>query len=432
MASHTGRQPARWFASGRRRSRATDTPRESRPANDRPVEVMAPETADAYLSLFTELRRAFGGAIDHTNADAIALAACELYGEDIKLGTWEPKTAQEVLDGFDVPRAGAFMPYSLSDRLLMLRRSAGRDRRERAHALLTGLGVTERDENGAQLSLNDRLHRLLDGVGPLPPSTGQASEPGEGGVPAGHRRQSTGDLDGMEAHREPSARRVVDAPGPAHQRAGTDSGETPGIQFTGPAAAELAALRAAIVIIQEELTGIRQAVGTLQVSLDEALGLLRPRTEDRVALVLAPKAPAVAVTATSDAPTADVADGGEMVLGDPEEEAEGALPPLTMTADDVAEAVRVTPTDLVLEEATPAPPPRRRLRLPMLVVIAVVVGLVIAGVAIAISMVGWSELRRGLHTGLADPMSPLVTYGAASHDVVERLVVVVQPSIGPS
>ena len=370
---------------------------------------MAPETADAYLSLFNELRRAFGGTIDDADADAIVLAACELYGEDVELRMWEHKTAHEVLDGFDVPRAGAFTPYSLSDRLLMLRRSAGPDRRDRAHALLTDLRVAERDENGARLSLKDRLQRLLDGVEPLPPITRQVSGPGEGEVPAGHPRPSTGDLVAMEAHGELSS------------RAGTDNGETPAIQFTGPAAAELAALRAALLIIQEELTGIRQAVGTLQVSLDEALGLLRPRTEHRVALVLAPKAPAVAVADTSDALTSEVGsenDGLDPAL-DPYEEAQGALPPPPpVTPDDVGEPVTVTPADLVLEEVTPVPPPRRRLRLPMLMLIAVVVGLVIAGVAIAISMVGWSELRRGLHTGLADAMSALVTYGPSLHDVV--------------
>ncbi|MDQ3640391.1 MAG: hypothetical protein M3450_02685, partial [Actinomycetota bacterium] len=392
-----------------------------------------PETADAYLWLFNELRRAFGGAVDADNADAIALAACELYGKDVELKLWEHMTAHEVLDSFDVPRAGAFTPYSLSDRLLMLRRSAGPDRRERAHVLLTDLRVEEHDEYGARLSLKDRLQLLLDGVGPLPPISRQVSEPGEGKVPAGHARPSTGDLEGMEAQGGPSSRRAVDAPGTAHQRAGTDSGETPAIQVTGPAAAELAALRAAVVIIQEDLTGIRQAVGTLQVLLDEALGLLRPGTEDRVALVLAPTAPAVPVADTFDAPTAEESDGVDLVLGDPEEGAEGALPPPPpVTPDDVGEPVTVTPADLVLEEATPVPPPRRRLRLPMLMVIAVVVGLVIAGVAIAISIVGWSELRSGLHTGWADAVAAPVRYGASLHDVVERLVVVMQPSIGPS
>ena len=396
---------------------------------------MAPETADGYLALFDELRRAFGGAIDDANADAIALAASELYGEDVELRAWEHKTAQEVLDRLHVPRAGAFTPYSLSDRLLMLRRSAGPERRERAHALLTDLGVSERDENGAPRSLKDRLQRLLDGAGPPSPSARQTPVAGEGEVPAGRGRSPTGDLGAMEAPGEPSSRPGADAPAGDHQRAGTDGGETPAIQFTGPAAAELAALRAAVVIIQEELTGLRQAVGTLQVSLDEALGLLRPRTEDRVALVLAPQAPALAVADPSESPTSEMSSesGPDLVVADPEEEAEGALPPpLPVTASDLAEPVTVTEGDLVLGDATPAAPRRRRLRLPMLIVIAVVVGLVIAGVAIAISIVGWSELRSGLHTGLADAMSALVTYGASLHDVVQQLLVGVQPPGGPS
>ena len=154
MASHVGREPTRWSASRRRR---TKTPTGLADLGEAPPEdadrATPPETADIYRSLFNQLRHAFGGTIEDANADAIAFAAAELYHKDVEPRLWEQKTAQEILDSFGVPRAGAFTRYSLSDRLLLLRRSADAGRSERAHALLTDLGVPQAGPDGAPLSL---------------------------------------------------------------------------------------------------------------------------------------------------------------------------------------------------------------------------------------------------------------------------------------
>jgi hypothetical protein len=76
-----------------------------------------------------------------------------------------------------------------------------------------------------------------------------------------------------------------------------------------------------------------------------------------------------------------------------------AASPVAATADDVTRMVPVVPDGIPLDDVPPAGPVRRRRTLPKLILIAVVLGLLIAGVAITISVVGWSEVRSSLRIG---------------------------------
>ncbi len=119
----------------------------------------------------------------------------------------------------------------------------------------------------------------------------------------------------------------------------------------------------------DELSRLREAVETLERDLDEALALFRSG-------------------GVEPAPE----------IGEPAEPAADLVPPASEAVmpapDDVAEVVAVGPG-----EPAAFTRKRRRRGLPKLIVIAVVLGLLIAGVAIGVSAVGWSELRDTFHIG---------------------------------
>ena len=342
--------------------------------------------------MFNGLRRAFGPNIDDVSAEAIAFAASELY-KDADPALWEHTTADEILDGLGVPRAGAFSRYSMTDRLLLLARSSGRDRRERAHAFLSDLGAPEADPSGVPLALKERVERVLDGLGPLPPVSRHA-----GGERLDERDEHP------DSDRSPTG--DVAAPGGPATTV-SDEGHRQSPATTGPNVAELAGLASMIAAVQDELMRMRDAVETLRISVDEALELLHARTGAKVGAVLTTdvvQATAVLPTdAGADAPVADAAAPTAPDLAPPDTGtvAEEEPPPTPAPpVDDVTPPVEVVREPAPIPEP-PAPQPRLRyLRLPVLILIAVVIGLLIAGVAIAISMVGWTELRSELSDGL--------------------------------
>jgi hypothetical protein len=139
-----------------------------------------PEMSDLYRRLLEKLTATFGGRIDDANADAIAYAAAALYHRDFEPRLWQEKSTHDLLDMFGVPRAGVFSPYSLTERVLIFqRRSTQAQYVNRAHELLTALGVPRQDETGTDQSLKWRLDRFL--------GTTEGAEAGEthGPEPAG-------------------------------------------------------------------------------------------------------------------------------------------------------------------------------------------------------------------------------------------------------
>ena len=417
MESHPGTQPKRWSPGRRRAPKAAALPpppadQAAAPPAQEPVAAepgaRVPETAEIYRSLVENLRRAFGGTIDDANADAIAFAAAELYHKDVEPRLWEQKGAQEILDSFGVPRAGAFTRYSLTDRLLLLRGSATPDRIEQAHTLLDELGAPRGSEEGeARPSLRERLEWLLEAVqsapSPLRPAA-PASAADNGPAPG---------RDG------PAPEQLVDALQTIRQAATAEvTGQAPAAPAPpGPAAADLVGLTTLVGSMQDELIRLRQAMETVQSGLDEALRLLRAGGgADGVS-----SAPAIAedepLAAAEPLPADEPPEGAGPFVGavpepgavsdgidsDPGPEEAAAPEPQVAGPDDVTRMVPVVPVDVSL--AGPAGGEvarvsrRRRWSLPKLVVIAVLLGLVIAGAAIAISAVGWNEVRDTLRIG---------------------------------
>ena len=406
---HPGTQPKRWSPSRRRGSKLgprEDPPAAPDPPSEPDTPVGAPETADIYRSLFNDLRRAFGGTIDDSNADAIAFAAAELYHKDVEPRLWEQKSAQEILDSFGVPRAGAFSRYSLTDRLLLLRRSASPDRTAQAHALLTELGTPESDEDGSPRSLKERIEWLLEGVEAQPAPARRAAPPPEEKVPTPPEAVSA---DGNG----PPPEQLVEALQTLRDAAQSDAGTTDGSAASAPApveapGAELVGLGALVASMQEELIRLRQAVENVQSRLDETLQLLRAGTVTATVPPSAPVADPVPAVLPADAADADVdaereaAPATAHAVAPPDDAlVEPGPEPEIAAADDVTQVVPVVTGGTALEDvpATPAAGRRRRRSLPKLLVIAVILGLLVAGVAIAISAVGWSEMREKLNIG---------------------------------
>ena len=429
--SSSGTQPKRRSLSRRRSADATAVAAEAStdppaPPSDQVAQARPPETADIYRSLLNELRRTFGGTVDDSNADAIAFAASELYHKDVEPRLWEQKSAQEILDGFGVPRAGAFNRYSLTDRLLLLRRSASPDRTEQAHALLTTLGAPETDQGGSRHSLKERLEWLLVEVAPLPASGLRSPPPSS---------PPSSPADGAEPDQLVEALRTIQhAVGSEDSTDASIQAPPPAAVPAGVSAADLAGLGTVIGGIQEELIRLRQAVEAVQGCLEETLQLLRagdlavaPPIAPPVGGPIAPPPIAASMPTVlepeSPAAAADEPDGSDVPVealdADPEPSDPDAPPseppasePAVAGPDDVTQAVPVIPA-IEGEEAPAAPAGRRRRSLPKLLVIAVVLGLLVAGVAIAISAVGWSEMRNNLDIGWAGVLADLVAYAAA-------------------
>ena len=446
MASHAGRQPTRWSASRRRSGKAVSGPPEPEPAaaGQAADGIPAPETADIYRSLFNDLRHAFGGTVDDANADAIAFAATELFHKDIEPRLWDHKSAQEILDSFGVPRAGAFTRYSLSDRLLLLHRSADPDRSQRAHTLLTDLGVPEQHPDGTPRSLKDRLEWLLDGVGPLSPPTRPDADGGPPGGSDGAPAPGTGGetADGLATEQLTEA--LVTIREAARTDTNHDTSGAPALSGNPPAA-ELIGLGTMIASVQDELIRTREAVQTLQTSLDEVLALLRARAGGQGGAVLALAAPPTGELATEAPPLVEepavaqepavveelavVEKGVDPAAGAAaapvaldQEQPEQPPPAAPVVAiDDVTQPVPIVTDAPVLQSTPPVERRWRRLGVPMLILIAVVVGLLVAGVAIAISMVGWSELSSQLSGVPGHVFSTLLAFGASVDGVAEVL-----------
>jgi hypothetical protein len=180
----------------------------------------APDMAEVYRSLVGDLKDKFGGTIDDDNAEAIALAAAQVYRREVEPRLWEDRSAHELLDSFGVPRTGDFIPYSLRDRLLLLQQRNGqRSWVEQAHELLDELGVPRQDSEGLSYPLRTRLNRLLDNLENLdvtPPGT--PDESGEARTTtAGEHEQDATSKDGPTTE-------ATQAPGPGSDAADTKDG----------------------------------------------------------------------------------------------------------------------------------------------------------------------------------------------------------------
>lgn len=238
------------------------------------------EMADVYRSLVASLRDKLGGTIDDANAEAIARAAAQVYREEVEPRLWEEKSAHELLDGLGVPRSGAFVPYSLRDRLLLLRRRGADDPyRAKAQELLDDLGVPRVDGEGREYSLRVRLTRLLgslDGIsgGDGAPGAVAAVKPAEGGEPDQH----AGDGPGDGAQPGPD---LVDALETIHRAVGPGDDDAdpadPADPPPPPAAptSELIGLGTFLGTIQEELLEVRQAIESLREEVRDAVALFQ-------------------------------------------------------------------------------------------------------------------------------------------------------------
>ena len=237
------------------------------------------EMADVYRSLVTNLRDKLGGTINDGNADAIARAAAQVYRQEVEPRLWEEKSAHELLDGLGVPRSGAFVPYSLSDRLLLLRRSGAEDPyRAQAHELLDELGVPRLDGAGQEYPLQVRLTRLLgslDGVAGTSGNLDEARDPGAGDDGDGDAEPGATDeaqagpglVDALEA--------IQRAVGPADEEDHDGSPPLAAPTPPTPPAPDLIGLGSLLGTIQEELLEVRQAVESLRQELRDAVALFQ-------------------------------------------------------------------------------------------------------------------------------------------------------------
>ena len=313
------------------------------------------EMADVYRSLVSNLRDKLGGTINDANADVIAHAAAQVYRQEVEPRLWEEKSAHEVLDGLGVPRSGAFVPYSLSDRLLLLRRRGTEDAyRAQAHELLDALGVPRHDEGEREYSLQARLTRLLgsfdgvagtgaaakpDGVAGTGAAakpdgaagTGAAAKPDGAAGPGGEGEGNpNGESGGDEARAGPD---LVDALEAIHRAVGpTDDDDDPDRPLAPPApppppAPDLIGLGGLLGTIQEEILAVRQAVESLRQEVRDAVALFEGGAG---AASVPPVVPAVPLTeGGSEIVVRRLDDGPEAVPseeGSPEAVAAAAAP----------------------------------------------------------------------------------------------------------
>ena len=249
------------------------------------------EMADVYRSLVMNLKDKLGGTINDANADAIAHAAAQVYRREVEPRMWEEKSAHELLDSLGVPRSGAFVPYSLSDRLLVLRRRDAEDPyRAQAHELLDELGVPRLDGEGREHPLQVRLTHLLgslDGVPGVPPAGGGE---GAGGGTNGPEPATEGEAKaGSDGAQEPAAgadlvdalEAIQKAVGPAGSEDASSSPPPASTSPPSPAASnsppapELIGFGSLLGSIQEELVKVRQVVESLKQELRDAVALFQ-------------------------------------------------------------------------------------------------------------------------------------------------------------
>jgi hypothetical protein len=240
------------------------------------------EMADVYRSLVTSLRDKLGGTITNANADAIARAAAQVYRQEVEPRLWEEKSAHELLDGLGVPRSGAFVPYSLSDRLMLLRRSGAEDPyRAYAHELLDRLGVPRGDEAGHEYPLQGRLTRLLGslddggGTGGTGGGPGDGSNSGEGAEGEADAGPGATDEAGAGPDLVDALEAIHRAVGPADEEVHDVSPPPTPPTAPAPPAPDLIGLGSLLGTIQEELLEVRQTVESLRQELRDAVALFQ-------------------------------------------------------------------------------------------------------------------------------------------------------------
>jgi hypothetical protein len=290
------------------------------------------EMVDVYRSLVTNLKDKLGGTINDANADAIAHAAAQVYRQEVEPRLWEEKSAHELLDSLGVPRSGAFVPYSLSDRLLLLHPSDEDPYRVQAHELLDELAVPRVDGTGREYPLPTRLTLLLGSLDSVPGLTGTTvegggdeapdpAEPGDvrGGAPGQARAPDDGENrgEGGGTDQEAAGPELVDALEAIQRAVGPASRDEPALPppalpppapTTAPTP-DLIGLGSLLGSIQEELLEVRQAVESL-----------RQEVRDAVALIQAGSGPGLLPPVVPAVPPPD--GGSEIVVrrvGDPSE-----------------------------------------------------------------------------------------------------------------
>jgi hypothetical protein len=413
------------------------------------------EMADVYRSLVANMRDKLGGTINDANADAIAHAAAQVYRREVEPRLWQEKSAHQLLDGFGVPRSGAFVPYSLSDRLLLLRRSDAADPyRAQAHEVLDELGVPRLDDAGREYPLRARLTRLLgslenpSGEAPAGDDDGGGDEAGLGAV---NGRGNEGDPEANGPDGTVAGPELVDALEAIQRAVGPAGEEEPIVEPPPPppppppSAPDLIGLGTLLGGIQEELVEVRQAVESLRQEVRDAVALFQAGGAPGGVPPVAPDLPSadggpeivvrrVGGAPDAVAPAAGPAEAGsDSVLrdsGSPDGERQDAGPPDSGPSEaalaapappeasgpdgvpDVAtgagpvgphEPTRVIPAvpgapaagPVVPEERVgePAVRPRRSRRFVMLVLLVVLIGILLAAGITAAVVLGWDQLQ---------------------------------------
>lgn len=396
----------------------------------------AVEMADVYRSLVANLRDKLGGTINDANADAIAQAAAQVYRREVEPRLWEEKSAHELLDSFGVPRSGAFIPYSLSDRLLLLHRNRGENpHRAQVHELLDELGVPRVDEAGQERPLEARLTLLLGSLddAAAPPAASrraETDEPGNGPHPGSAEAAEAGDGEDEGGRAEENDVKVdsngvngtVDAPDLVDaletiQRAVGPVGEAETVPAPPPPPPEtslppdLVGLGTVLGTIQEKLVDLEQAVESLRQELRDALALLQPgvgvtfvaptegdvgsaeghqeiviRRDGEPPAGVAPDAPDTPLppdVARSDTAAAAAAEAAPVGPDEPTR----VVPPVEAAAPDVA----ALSTEAAVEDEVL--PKRRMRRVVMLLVLVVLIGVLLAAGITAAVVLGWDQLE---------------------------------------
>ena len=393
------------------------------------------EMTDVYRSLVANLKDKLGGTITEANADAIAHAAAQVYRREVEPRLWEEKSAHQLLDSLGVPRSGAFVPYSLSDRLLLLHGSdAERPYRAQAHELLDELAVPGVDDAGLELSLRARLTLLL---GSLDGAAGTRARNGaDAGDDASTGNRSDEDA-GTGGDGDPDSQgngqdALADGtPGPelvdaleAIQRAvrteGEDASNAPPPPPPGEPGPDLIGLGTLLGRIQEELVEVRQSVESLREELRDAVALFHA---GGLSSAVAPVPPAVAVAQAGDeivvGRVGGAPEAAEPGAATPEavDAASGTAVPSEIARGNGAPDAPVPPapvgpheTTRVLPAVGGAPPPesaageepvagepvaprRRSRRFVLLVLLVVLIGAVLAAGITAAVVLGWDELQ---------------------------------------
>ena len=393
---------------------------------------------DVYRSLVANLRDKLGGTINDANADAIARAAAQVYRREVEPRLWEEKSAHQLLDSFGVPRSGSFIPYSLSDRLLLLHRSHSEDpSRVHAHDLLDQLEVPRIDGAGREHSLKTRLTLLLGSLDYPSESAAQS------GTTETNEATSPPDL-GPDATAFPGRGALEDGPDatkePTVDPAGVDRGVGPPELVTaletiqravGPAAAEeavptppplssgpsgapdLIGLGTVLGSIQEKLVEIEQAVESLRQELRDAVtvfqagggkGLVAPVPGD----VGSPEAVSETVIRRDQGPSEGTPPPVGSHSGAPEPGLSDSRP-LDVRSPDAGPVDPHEPTR-VLAPAETAPPDlpqsaddavvieevgstHRARRAVLLVVLVLLIATLLAASITAAAVLGWDQLK---------------------------------------